>query len=90
VAENQHAAQLARGRQFEQGRTMGLGEWLMVGITITIIFSASRMSALGNAFGKFIYSFRKAAHGQGFVDVKPKLHKTKTGEGVDVEAQKKR
>ena len=37
---------------------------------LLVVFSASRMAALGNALGKFVYSFRKAAHGQGFIDVK--------------------
>ena len=29
------------------------------------------MGQLGNAMGKFVYSFRKASRGQDFVDVKP-------------------
>ena len=32
---------------------------------------ASRMGQLGNAVGKFVYSFRKASKGNDFVDVKP-------------------
>jgi sec-independent protein translocase protein TatA len=44
------------------------GELIMLAIIIAIVFSASRMSALGNAIGKFVYSFKKASAGQGFVD----------------------
>ena len=29
------------------------------------------MAALGNSLGKFVHSFKKAARGEGFVDVKP-------------------
>jgi len=50
---------------------LGFGELLVIGFVLLVVFSASRMSALGNALGKFVYSFKKAAHGQGFVDVKP-------------------
>lgn len=50
---------------------IGVGEWVMLAIIILIIFSASRMGALGNALGKFVYSFKKASKGDGFIDVKP-------------------
>lgn len=50
---------------------IGTGELIMLVVIILIIFSASRMSALGNALGKFVYSFRKASRGDGFVDLKP-------------------
>jgi sec-independent protein translocase protein TatA len=50
---------------------LGFGELLVIGFVLLVVFSASRMSALGNALGKFIYSFKKASQGQGFVDVKP-------------------
>jgi sec-independent protein translocase protein TatA len=50
---------------------VGFGELLVIGFVLLVVFSASRMSALGNALGKFVYSFRKASRGQGFVDVKP-------------------
>jgi sec-independent protein translocase protein TatA len=48
----------------------GTGEIIMLAIIIVIVFSASRMSALGNALGRFVYSFKKASQGKGFVDVK--------------------
>ena len=50
---------------------LGFGELLVIGFVLLVVFSASRMSALGNALGKFVYSFKKASHGQGFVDVRP-------------------
>ena len=50
---------------------LGFGELLVIGFVLLVVFSASRMSALGNALGKFIYSFKKASQGQGFIDVKP-------------------
>jgi sec-independent protein translocase protein TatA len=50
---------------------VGFGELLVIGFVLLVVFSASRMSALGNAIGKFVYSFKKASQGQGFVDVKP-------------------
>ncbi len=50
---------------------IGWGELVMLVIIMAIIFSASRMGALGNAVGKFVYSFKKASKGDGFIDVKP-------------------
>lgn len=47
---------------------LGLGELLVIGFVLLVVLSASRMAALGNALGKFVYSFRKAARGEGFVD----------------------
>ncbi len=49
----------------------GTGEIIMLVCILLIVFSASRMGALGNAVGRFVYSFRKASQGEGFVDVKP-------------------
>ncbi len=50
---------------------IGFGELVMLVVIIAIIFSASRMGALGNAIGKFVYSFKKASEGDDLVDVKP-------------------
>jgi sec-independent protein translocase protein TatA len=50
---------------------LGFGELLVIGFVLLVVFSASRMSSLGNALGKFVYSFKKASQGKGFVDVKP-------------------
>ncbi len=47
---------------------VGFGELLVIGFVLLVVLSASRMAALGNAVGKFVYSFRKAARGEGFVD----------------------
>lgn len=50
---------------------LGFGEFLVIGFVLLVVFSASRMAALGNSLGKFVHSFRKAAKGEGFIDVKP-------------------
>ena len=50
---------------------IGVGELVMLAVIILIIFSASRMGSLGNAIGKFVYSFKKASQGDGFIEVKP-------------------
>jgi sec-independent protein translocase protein TatA len=47
-----------------------IGEIIVLVFVIIVIFSASRMGALGNALGKFVYSFRKASKGQDLIDVK--------------------
>jgi Sec-independent protein translocase protein TatA len=47
----------------------GIGEIIVLAIVLTLIFSASRMSALGNAFGKFIHAFRKASKKDDFIDL---------------------
>lgn len=47
----------------------GTGEFLVVGFVLLVVFSASRMGSLGNALGKFVYSFKKASKGEGFIDV---------------------
>lgn len=50
---------------------LGLGEILLIAFVLLVVFSASRMGALGNALGKFVYSFRRAAQGKDLVDVTP-------------------
>ncbi len=50
---------------------IGYGELAMLAVIILIIFSASRMGSLGNAIGKFVYSFKKASKGEDFIEVKP-------------------
>lgn len=47
-----------------------IGEIIVLLFVLVVVFSASRMAALGNALGKFVYSFKKAARGKDFVDVK--------------------
>ncbi len=47
------------------------GEILFIGFILVVVFSAARMGQLGNAVGKFVYSFKKASKGEDFVDVKP-------------------
>ena len=50
---------------------VGFGELLVIGFVLLVVFSASRMASLGNALGKFVYSFKKASRGEDFVDVGP-------------------
>ena len=49
---------------------LGNGEIIVIVFVIVVVSSASRMAALGNSLGKFIYSLRKAAKGHDFVDLK--------------------
>lgn len=49
----------------------GVGEVLMIVAILVIVFSASRMGQLGNALGKFVYSFKKASAGEDLVDATP-------------------
>lgn len=49
---------------------LGTGELLLLGFILVVVFSASRMGTIGNALGKFVYSFKKASKGDDFVDVK--------------------
>ncbi len=55
--------------------SVSLGEAVMLAIIVLIVFSASRMSALGNALGKFVYSFKQASRGDGFIDVSVRSNK---------------
>lgn len=50
---------------------MGIGEIIVIGFVLVVVFSASRMGQLGNAIGRFVYSFRRAARGDDLVDVTP-------------------
>jgi sec-independent protein translocase protein TatA len=62
---------------------MGLrpGEIIFILFILVVVFSAARMGQLGNAVGKFVYSFKKASKGQDLVDVKP-LPRSKRGQDV--------
>ena len=64
---------------------IGFGELIILLGVGLIIFSASRMSSLGNTLGKFVYSFKKAAKGDDFVDVKPTHKLSPSGRVVDGE-----
>jgi sec-independent protein translocase protein TatA len=63
---------------------LGSGEIITLVIIMLIVFSASRMGVLGNALGRFVYSFKKASQGEGFVDVKPTATRLEKGT-VDAE-----
>ena len=51
---------------------LGTGEIIILIFVVVVIFSASRMGRLGNAAGKFIYSFKRASRGEDLVDATPK------------------
>jgi sec-independent protein translocase protein TatA len=57
------------------------GEILFIGFILVVVFSAARMGQLGNAVGRFVYSFKKAAKGEDMVDVKT-LPRSKRGPDV--------
>jgi len=60
-------------------------EYLFIAAVILIILSASRMSQIGNALGKFVYSFKKAKDGAGYVDGKTVSMRSGSSEVVDAE-----
>lgn len=65
---------------------LGTGEVLLMVFILVVVFSASRMGQLGNALGKFVYSFKKASKGDDFVDVKgERLTTGKSDKVVDAE-----
>ncbi|MCE9667338.1 twin-arginine translocase TatA/TatE family subunit [Myxococcus stipitatus] len=49
---------------------LGLGEIIVLGFILLVVFSAARMGQLGNAVGRFVYSFRKASKGEDLIDAK--------------------
>ncbi len=50
---------------------LGTGELIMLAVIVFIVFSASRMSQLGENLGRFVNSFRKASQGPPTIDVTP-------------------
>jgi sec-independent protein translocase protein TatA len=62
---------------------IGVGELVMLAVIIAIIFSASRMGALGNAIGKFVYSFKKASKGDDFIELKSSGTKLSSGQTIE-------
>ncbi len=68
---------------------MGLGEIIVLGFILLVVFSASRMGQLGNAVGKFVYSFRKASQGEDFVDVKTLPRHQGSSDAEYTDSQKK-
>ena len=63
---------------------LGLGEVIVIGFILLVVFSAARMGQLGNAVGKFVYSFRRASQGQDLIDAK-RLPSRKLHEPTDAE-----
>jgi sec-independent protein translocase protein TatA len=68
---------------------IGLGEIIVLVFVVVLVFSASRMGQLGNALGKFVYSFKKASRGEDFVDVGPSKQRLskRTGKSQPEDAQ---
>jgi sec-independent protein translocase protein TatA len=56
-----------------------LGEFIFIAFILLVVFSAARMGQLGNAVGKFVYSFKKASKGEDLVDAKT-LPRSKGGQ----------
>jgi len=59
---------------------LGTGEIIILAFVLVVIFSASRMGQLGNAVGKFVYSFKRASKGDDLVDVTPKSSRELPGQ----------
>lgn len=57
---------------------IGVGELIVICFVLLVVFSASRMGQLGNAIGRFVYSYRRASRGQDLVDVTPGSRRTPT------------
>jgi sec-independent protein translocase protein TatA len=64
---------------------IGTAELIVLGIVMLIVFSASRMTALGNALGKFVHSFKKASSGDGFVEGRVEKRLSRSGPIEDAE-----
>lgn len=64
---------------------IGTSEIVLLAVVMLIIFSASRMSTLGNALGKFVHSFKKASQGEGFVEGRVEKRLTRSGPVEDAE-----
>ena len=64
--------------------SMGTGEFIVLGVVLLVIFSASRMGTLGNSLGKFVYSFKKASKGDELIDVKPTRTLTRSTDDAQV------
>lgn len=67
--------------------SLSTGEIIVIAFVVVVIFSASRMGSLGNALGKFVYSFRKATRGEEMIDVTPR--KPAKIEDVNVRPEKR-
>lgn len=62
----------------------GFGEILMIVAILVIVFSASRMGQLGNALGKFVFSFKKASKGDDLVDAQASKNLERGAEDAQV------
>ncbi|HZH03390.1 MAG TPA: twin-arginine translocase TatA/TatE family subunit, partial [Myxococcaceae bacterium] len=64
---------------------------IVLGFVVVVVFSAARMGALGNALGKFVYAFKKATRGEGFVNgQRTRLHRQVPPEDAEVVEDPKR
>lgn len=74
----------------------GLGPWelILILLIVLVVFGAAKLPQIGDALGKGIRNFKKAANNTGddAVDVTPKVLESKEGHTsartVDVEAKK--
>lgn len=63
---------------------IGPGELIVIGFVLVVVFSASRMGQLGNAIGRFVYSYRRALKGQDLVDVTPSQRRNAKSEDAHI------
>jgi sec-independent protein translocase protein TatA len=50
----------------------GLPELSIILVIVTLIFGVGRLPEMGDALGKTILNFRKAAEGKNEIEIKPK------------------
>jgi sec-independent protein translocase protein TatA len=51
---------------------LGIGEWIIILAIVLIIFGAGKLPQIGDALGRGIRNFKKAASGQNEIDVTPR------------------
>jgi sec-independent protein translocase protein TatA len=52
--------------------SLGFGELLIILVIVVVVFGASKLPQLGDALGKSIKNFKRAAGGKDEIDVSPK------------------
>jgi sec-independent protein translocase protein TatA len=52
--------------------SLGFGELLIILVIVVVVFGASKLPQLGDALGKSIKNFKRAAAGKDEIDVSPK------------------
>lgn len=51
---------------------LGVGELVLIGLIVLVIFGAGKLPQLGDALGRSIRGFKKAASGESELDVTPR------------------